>query len=196
MENALSRICFRKITGETTSLQEYIGNVLLVVNVASNCGLAQQYDGLRKLFSQYRERGFYVLGFPSNEFDAQEPGGNAEIQNFCRLNKIEFPMFEKIVVKGERQHPLYAFLTKVMPYAQRRPGSDLEKMLKERGLYPRSFGEILWNFEKFLIDRDGLAIDRFAPDIELDDSVLLQAIERELSRPKSMRSERLIMRQK
>lgn len=166
-----------KITGQPVQLGEYKGKVLLVVNVASKCGLTPQYKGLENIYETYHDKGFEVLGFPANEFGKQEPGTNSEIQDFCTTNfGVKFPMFEKIVVKGEGQHPLYSFLTSAMPDAQTKPNSEFAKY----GLKRDKPTDILWNFEKFLVNRKGEVIARFNPDITPDDPIITKAIEAEL----------------
>jgi glutathione peroxidase len=158
MTASLLDISVSRIDGTPASLADFRGQVLLVVNVASKCGLTPQYAGLEKLYARYRDRGFAVLGFPANEFGAQEPGSNSEIATFCQTRfGVQFPMFEKIVVKGAGIHPLYAELTKAAPS-----------------------GDIQWNFEKFLIGRDGTVMARFAPTVTPDDPALIAAIERAL----------------
>lgn len=165
------------------SLGDLKGKVLLVVNVASECGLTPQYEGLEKLYEKYREDGLEVLGFPANEFGAQEPGSNAEIQEFCQTKfGIKFPMFEKIKVKGEGQHPLYKFLTSQKPEARQKEGSAFEEKLKKHGIDRGAKEDILWNFEKFLINREGKVVDRFAPDIKPEDEMITKSIQEELAR--------------
>ena len=116
MATSLREIPLRTVDGEETSLARYAGKVLLVVNVASQCGLTPQYEGLMKLYERYRDRGLVVLGFPANDFGAQEPGSNEEILSFCRTRfSVDFPIFEKIAVTGEQQHPLYRELTAAHP---------------------------------------------------------------------------------
>jgi glutathione peroxidase len=155
--------------------------VVLVVNVASKCGLTPQYDGLEKLYEKYKDRGLMVVGFPANEFGSQEPGTNAEIQEFCRLNYgVQFPVFEKIVVKGENIHPLYQALTEAVPEARVKPGSSFAEKLKKAGTSNEKKSEIMWNFEKFLLDRKGQVVARFAPDVAPEDDLLVSAIEKEL----------------
>lgn len=167
-----------KIDGKNASLADYKGKVLLVVNVASKCGLTPQYDALEKIYEQYHAKGFEVLGFPANEFAGQEPGTNSEIQEFCRMNfGVKFPMFQKIVVKGAGQHPLYQYLTNTQPEAQKPQGSDFEQKLKDYGQVRENKKDILWNFEKFLIGRDGKIIARFSPDMVPDDTIIKKAIE-------------------
>ena len=145
------------ISGQDTSLAEFKGKTLLVVNVASACGLTPQYEGLQALHAQYAERGLVVLGFPCNQFGAQEPGSEEEIQHFCSSRfGVEFPMFSKIEVNGPERHPLYQFLI-----------GDGE--------------DISWNFEKFLIDDQGQTIARFSPRTAPDDPELVSAIEQSLS---------------
>ena len=168
------------VDGTATSLAAYKGQVLLIVNVASKCGLTPQYDGLEKLYEQYREKGFSVLGFPANNFAQQEPGTNQEIQEFCRTNfGVKFPIFEKISVKGPDQHPLYQYLTDAEPEIRLKPGSPFESKLKDPKTREQK-PDILWNFEKFLIDREGHVASRFAPDVKPDDEILVQAIEQQI----------------
>jgi len=183
MANELADFQVRKITGESATLGEYSGKVLLIVNVASKCGLTPQYEGLQRIYEKYAERGFVVAGFPANEFAAQEPGTNQEIQEFCtKKYGVTFPMFEKIIVKGEGQHPLYKFLTAKQPQAIKKPDSTLEKTLKEHGLLTGKPEDIMWNFEKFLVNRKGEVMARFAPDVTPEDPILIEAIESELAK--------------
>jgi glutathione peroxidase len=157
----LAEIPLKTIRGDDASLADYAGKVLLIVNVASKCGLTPQYEKLEKLYRDYRDQGLVVLGFPANEFAGQEPGTNAEIESFCTTNfGVDFPMFEKIVVKGADIHPLYAGLI-----AQ----SDTPD------------AEIQWNFEKFLVGRSGHVAARFSPRTEPDDPDLIAAIEATLA---------------
>ncbi len=117
----VSDFSVKQIDGVSKSLSDYKGKVLLIVNVASKCGLTPQYDGLEKMYEKYKDKGLVVMGFPANEFLGQEPGTNAEIQEFCRANfGVQFPMFEKVVVKGEGQHPLFKFLTETIPTATKK----------------------------------------------------------------------------
>jgi glutathione peroxidase len=172
----------RKIDGKDATLKDYKGDVLLVVNVASKCGLTPQYDALEKVYQTYRDKGFKVLGFPANNFAGQEPGTDAEIQDFCSASfNVDFPMFSKISVAGEDRHPLYKELISAHPDRVNKPESPLKKILDERGLSPKSETDVLWNFEKFLVSRDGSVVGRFAPDITPDDPALTKAIEKELS---------------
>ena len=150
------------IDGKSVSLSAFKGKVLLIVNVASKCGFTGQYAGLEKLYSTYTNRDFVVLGFPANDFLGQEPGTEAEIKNFCTLTYgVTFPMFAKISVKGKDIHPLYKFLTS-----------------KETN--PKFGGSISWNFNKFLIGRDGAIMGRFGSRTKPDDKELLAAVEQAL----------------
>lgn len=150
------------LTGEPASLAPFEGQAVLIVNVASKCGLTPQYEGLVKLQNTYHDRGFSVLGFPCNQFMGQEPGSAEEIQTFCATNYgVTFPMFEKIDVNGEDRHGIYEQLV---------PTLDAEGYQ----------GDIRWNFEKFLLGRDG-SIQRFAPQVTPEDPTIIAAIEASLS---------------
>jgi|HubBroStandDraft_1064217.scaffolds.fasta_scaffold02016_7 glutathione peroxidase len=180
----IENIPLKTIDGEDSSLAAFAGQVRLVVNVASRCGLTPQYSALEALHEKYADRGFAVLGFPANEFGAQEPGSNAEIQEFCTTNYgVRFPMFSKIVVKGAGQHPLYAALTSARPEARTLDGSDFRQKLIGYGIQVGEPKEILWNFEKFLIDRRGNVIERFSPEVPPDASIIGSAIEEALGAP-------------
>jgi glutathione peroxidase len=171
MSDSLYDIPVNRIDGAPASLGDFKGKVILVVNVASKCGLTPQYAGLEKLYEDFKDKGLVVTGFPANEFGAQEPGSNDEIADFCTTNfGVKFPMFEKIVVKGEGQHPLYASLTKAIPAAE--------------GVGDRAAadGSILWNFEKFLVAKDGHVSRRFSPRLAPEDPILIGAIEEELAK--------------
>ena len=149
----------KTLSGEPASLGDLAGNTLLVVNVASRCGLTPQYTGLERLHERFAGQGFSVVGFPCNQFGGQEPGSAAEIQQFCSTSYgVTFPMFEKIEVNGPGRHPLYAELTAV-------PDAAGEA------------GDIQWNFEKFLIAPDGTVLGRFRPMTEPEDPELVAAIE-------------------
>ena len=181
MSDNIDTIPVNLINGQATSLAAYRGKVLLVVNVASACGLTPQYEGLEKLYEDKQAEGLVVLGFPANEFGAQEPGSNEEIADFCSSKfSVQFPLFEKIVVKGPGQHPLYQQLVKQQPQAQEKPGSDFRAKLAGYGITQDKPDDVLWNFEKFLISKDGRVVGRFAPDTTPDDAILRDAIEREL----------------
>jgi len=176
---AIQDVPLKTISGEETSLADYAGQVLLVVNVASKCGLTPQYEGLEKLYEKYKDEGFAVLGFPANDFAGQEPGSDEEIATFCTTNfGASFPMFSKIGVVGPDKHPLYRELIAAVPAAQNE-GAMREK-LAGYGMTPNPAPEVLWNFEKFLIGRDGEPVARFAPDTAPDDDALVSAIEKEL----------------
>ncbi len=183
MSAALYDIPVRRIDGSNTSLGDYKGKVMLIVNVASKCGLTPQYADLEKTYEAYRDRGLVILGFPANEFASQEPGTNQEIQQFCQSKfGVEFPLFEKIVVKGDGQHPLYRQLIEECPKAQPKPDSALRKTLDSHGLGPKNDTDIMWNFEKFLVNRQGEVVARFAPDFNPQDAEVKNAIEAELSK--------------
>lgn len=167
----------KKIDGIAANLSSYKGKVLLVVNVASKCGLTPQYEALQELYQTYSEKGFEVLGFPANEFGAQEPGTNSEIYDFCSSKfGIKFPMFEKIIVKGDGQHPLYNFLINEKPEALTANGTSYEKNLEKYGVFRNQKNDILWNFEKFLINKKGEVIARFGPDVKPNDPLITNAI--------------------
>ena len=177
MTTTLQTIPLKTIDSNDASLGDYAGKVALVVNVASKCGLTPQYDGLEKLYTTYRDKGFVVLGFPANDFGAQEPGTLDEIATFCSATYgVDFPMFAKIAVTGPDKHPLYQALTAAAPAAQ-----DDKEVFRERlrsfGMTPNPDPEVLWNFEKFLIGRDGEVVGRFAPTTTPDDAGLVNAIE-------------------
>lgn len=174
------------LSGQPTSLADYKGKVLLVVNVASKCGLTPQYTALEQLYQQFKGRGFYVLGFPANDFAGQEPGTDQEIAKFCSTEyPVTFPMFSKISVLGDAQHPLYYELVAAQPSAITDPASGwrsgLENYAKANGYPPPTQPpDLLWNFEKFLVGRDGTVLARFAPDMTPDDARIKQAIEQAL----------------
>ena len=175
MTTALQDIPVTRIDGSPASLGDYAGKVLLVVNVASQCGLTPQYAGLEKLYEDKRAQGLEVLGFPANDFGAQEPGSDAEISEFCSLTyDVKFPMFSKISVLGADQHPLYAGLVAAQPAAV--GDGPFRERLKGYGIAAADPVDVLWNFEKFLVGRDGRVVARFAPDVTADDPRLVQAI--------------------
>lgn len=180
---AIQDIPLKTITGADASLADYAGKVLLVVNVASKCGLTPQYEGLEGLYEEYRDQGLEVLGFPANDFGAQEPGTESEIQDFCTTNfGVQFPMFSKIAVTGPETHPLYTKLIEAQPKAKGNPGSDMREKLKGYGMTPNPEPGVLWNFEKFLVGRDGKVAARFAPDVGPKDPLVLDAIKAELAK--------------
>ncbi|MBP0599251.1 glutathione peroxidase [Herbaspirillum sp. LeCh32-8] len=170
-----------RIDGSAAALSDYAGSVLLVVNVASKCGLTKQYEGLEKLYQEKHAEGLEVLGFPANNFKGQEPGSDAEISEFCSLTyDVHFPMFSKISVKGEDRHPLYAALTAAQPQAT--GDGPFRERLAGMGLVSGEPADVLWNFEKFLVDRKGQVVGRFAPDVTADDARLREAVETELAK--------------
>jgi glutathione peroxidase len=149
------------LDGKPTTLKDQKAKVMLVVNVASKCGLTPQYSGLEKLQQKYKAQGFTVVGFPCNDFGAQEPGTPGEIQEFCKSTyNVSFPLMQKVHVKGPEQHPLYSALT----------GSG--------ATFP---GDIKWNFGKFLVSADGKVLKRFEPGIKPEDTELVAAIEQALA---------------
>lgn len=153
----------KTITGQNKPLADYKGKALLIVNVASKCGLTPQYAGLEKLHEKYADKGLRVLGFPANEFGAQEPGTESEIAQFCTTNYgVKFDMFSKVKVKGPGIDPLFDFLTS--------PATD-----------PKFAGEIKWNFNKFLIGKDGTVLARFEPPVEPLSAEVTQAIEKAIA---------------
>jgi glutathione peroxidase len=184
MSDKLQEVVLRRIDGSETRLAEFRGDVLLVVNVASQCGLTPQYSGLQSLYERYRDQGFAVMGFPANQFGAQEPGTNDEIAQFCETKfSVSFPLFEKIVVKGEGRHPLYDELVAAQPQARQKADTQLEARLESKGLLgERLPDDILWNFEKFIVGRNGEVVARFAPDVAPDDPALIETIEAELAK--------------
>jgi glutathione peroxidase len=151
------------IDGEPTSLSSYKGKVILLVNVASRCGFTPQYSALESLYEKYKDQGFVILGFPANNFGAQEPGTNAEIKSFCTLKyNVTFPMFAKVSVKGADTTPLYQYLT--------------------QQANPSVTGDIKWNFTKFLVDRQGKVVARFESPVKPDSPEVVEAVEKLLNR--------------
>ena len=170
------------IDGTPASLGDYAGSVLLVVNVASKCGLTPQYEQLEALYEARHGDGLEILGFPANNFGAQEPGTEAEIAEFCSLTYgVKFPMFSKVSVAGEDQHPLYAALTSAVPQAEGDPEAFRER-LRGFGMTPNENPDVLWNFEKFLVAKDGTVVRRFAPTTSPDDPLITAAIDAELAK--------------
>ena len=179
MGHSVYDIPVKTIQGNDTTLNSYQGKVLLIVNTASKCGLTPQYEGLEKLYTEKKEQGLEILGFPANNFLAQEPGSDDEIQAFCSLNyQINFPLFSKISVAGEDKHPLYQALTQAI--LVRTGEGPWWKDLVDYGLTPNEPPEVLWNFEKFLVNKNGEVVARFAPDITADDARIVDAINAEL----------------
>ncbi len=152
------------LDGKPVDLAKYQGNVVLMVNVASQCGYTPQYEGLQALYTKYKDQGFVIAGFPANNFGGQEPGTNEEIGAFCRSKYgVTFPMFSKISVKGGDKAPLYQFLT-------------------DKSANPKTGGEIQWNFTKFLVSREGKVIQRFEPEVEPQSKELVSAVESTLKK--------------
>lgn len=170
------------LDGEKTTLAQYQGKVLLVVNVASKCGLTPQYEQLESLQKAWQDKDFSVLGFPCNQFLEQEPGSNEEIKTFCSTTYgVTFPLFDKTDVNGEQRHPLYRQLVAAQPEAERPAGSGFLERMESKGRAPKAPGDILWNFEKFLINKQGEVIARFSPDMTPDDPIILKRIEQALA---------------
>jgi glutathione peroxidase len=150
------------IDGKPLPLASFKGKVMLIVNVASKCGFTPQYEGLEAVYEKYKDQGFVIVGFPANNFMAQEPGTNEEIKTFCSTKyNVKFPLYAKISVKGEDKAPLYQFLT-------------------DAGANPKTGGEIKWNFTKFLVDRDGKVVARFESAVKPDSPEVIAAIEKAL----------------
>ncbi len=181
MTVSLYDIPLRQIDGSISRLSDYRGNVLLVVNVASKCGLTPQYTGLESLYQDKRAKGLQVLGFPANNFKGQEPGSDSEIANFCSTNyDVHFPLFSKISVLGEDQHPLYTLLTAAQPAAI--GDGPFRERLNAYGVNSENPADVLWNFETFLLSRKGEVVARFAPDVDADDPRLVSAVDAELAK--------------
>lgn len=181
LPDTLFDIPLKRADGQAATLNDYRGQVILVVNVASKCGLTVQYEALEKLYEDKRDRGFTVAAFPANDFKEQEPGSDAEIMAFCQSTyDVQFPVFAKISVKGEAKHPLYRKLTAAsVPTTGEGPMRD---KLKGHGIETGAVGDVLWNFEKFLIDRQGSIVARFAPDVTPDDPRLLAVLNEQLAK--------------
>lgn len=157
MNDSIYSFTFDDIDGNSTTLEQYKGSVLLIVNVASKCGYTPQYDGLQAIYDQYKDQGLVIVGFPANNFKDQEPGSNEEIKQFCQLEYgVEFPMASKVSVIGDDQDPLFSYLTSL-------PNPDFD-------------GDIKWNFEKFLINRDGKLVHRFRSSVKPESEELVSAI--------------------
>lgn len=164
--NSVLAFQVKDIDGQPVDLQKYKGEVLLIVNTASQCGYTPQYTGLEATYRKYKAQGFEVLAFPANEFGKQEPGTNADIKSFCSSKyNVSFPLFSKIVVKGEAIHPLYQFLT----------SAETD---------PKFAGPIPWNFSKFLVNRKGEVIARFEPKDKPESEKVTKEIEKALAEPK------------
>ena len=182
MANQIYDIPVKTIDGQETNLGEYKGKTLLIVNVASKCGLTPQYEGLEKLYENYRDKGFEILAFPSNDFKGQEPGSDEEIKDFCSTNyNVQFPMFSKVGILEDR-HPLYANLIESHPETNVNNGDGMEERLRNFGHTRVDPTDVLWNFEKFLVNKNGDIAARFAPDVTPDDERLTAKIEADLAR--------------
>jgi len=154
----------KDIDGNPVDLSKYKGKVILMVNTASKCGYTPQYQNLEKVYEAKKDKGFVILAFPANEFGKQEPGTDSQIKEFCSSTyNVSFPLFSKIVVKGDGQHPLYQYLT----------SGDTD---------PHFAGDIKWNFTKFLISRDGKIVARYEPKVKPDDQQVMDAIDAELAK--------------
>lgn len=177
MSNTVEKIEFKNAKGETKTLSDYNAKAFLIVNVASKCGLTPQYEGLQALYTEYKDQGLEILAFPANEFLGQEPGTNDEIQSFCSLTyNVTFPVNEKIIVKGEGQHPLYNSLTNIKKEAVKNEDGGFEKKLTDKGLITGEPQDIHWNFEKFLVNKKGEVVERFFPDITAENDVLISKL--------------------
>jgi glutathione peroxidase len=179
-ESLLNTIPFALPDGSQASLGDYLGKVVLLVNVASKCGLTPQYAALEKAYQAQQAAGLVVLGFPTGNFREQEFDTDAEIAQFCALNYgVSFPILSKISVAGDDQHALYGALTSALPAPV---GADaFRQMMQKHGLDLASEPDVLWNFEKFLVNRQGQVVGRFAPNIGVDDPVLADAISAQLA---------------
>jgi glutathione peroxidase len=181
----LTSIPLTTIQGAPATLSDYAGQVVLIVNVASKCGLTPQYTALEALYQRFKDRGFAVLGFPANDFAGQEPGTNEEIAAFCSLEyPVTFPLFSKIPVTGPEKHPLYAALIEALPeHVVAGPWREgLANFAAKHGFPgPNPLPELLWNFEKFLLGRHAEPLARFAPDMLPDDPRIVTAIESALA---------------
>ncbi len=178
MNASILDIPLQALDGSSTSLAPFKGQVILVVNVASKCGLTPQYAGLQGLYDRFHYRGLQVTGFPCNDFAGQEPGSEGEIRDFCETEyHVSFPLFAKLRINSEPRHPLYAALIAAQPQALPSGNTLLRDTLSKHQLLPKGDTDVMWNFEKFLIDRDGAVVARFAPDVAPDDVRLISAIE-------------------
>ena len=172
--NGIYDITVKDMDGSDVSLANYKGKVLLIVNVASKCGLTPQYEGLEALYQKYKDQGLEILAFPCNQFLEQEPGTNEEIQNFCSLNyNVTFPLFDKIDVNGEAESPLYTYLKKQAPFKGYPEGTEefatmLDEIHQKTGTGFDQGDAIRWNFGKFLVSKDGKTILRFEPMVTPD----------------------------
>ena len=163
MDQTVYQFTMKDISGQEVSLEQYKGKVVLIVNTASECGLTPQYEHLEGLWKEMQDKDFVILGFPANNFGGQEPGSDAQIASFCKQNYgVSFPMFSKISVKGSDQHPLYKFLT-------------------DKSLNGAVDAEMQWNFQKFLVDKNGQVVKVFAPTTTVMDDQVQDAIQAALN---------------
>lgn len=178
----MQNIDLKRIDGARDSLAAHKGKVLLIVNVASKCGLTPQYAGLEKLYEDKRSAGLEVLGFPANNFLGQEPGSDAEIADFCQSTyNVQFPMFSKISVAGGDKHPLYTALTAAKPASTGE--GPMRERLSSKNIPIHPAPDVLWNFEKFVVGRSGEVVARFSPDVSPDDPRLTAVLDAELAKP-------------
>ncbi len=183
MHNDILNTDVTTIDGVSTTLEPWRGNVLLIVNVASKCGLTPQYEHLENIHKAWRDQGFAVLGFPCNQFLGQEPGSEDEIKTFCSTTYgVTFPMFSKIDVNGDNRHPLYQKLIDAAPTAVAPEASGFYERMASKGRAPLYPDDILWNFEKFLVGRDGQVVQRFSPDMTPEDPIVMEAIKLALAK--------------
>ncbi len=183
MAEKFYEIPVKTIDGVETNLSEYKDKVLLIVNVASKCGLTPQYESLQKLYAAYQDKGFEVLGFPSNDFMGQEPLSETEIKEFCDTKfNVQFPLFSKIHINGDERHPLYENLIEAKPETDVKNGDDLLNGLIKYGHTHLDETDVLWNFEKFLVGKKGEVTARFAPDVTAEDARLIEKVEAELGK--------------
>lgn len=181
MNTSIYDIPLQALDGTPTSLASFKGQVILVVNVASKCGLTPQYAGLQALHDQFHQRGLQVAGFPCNDFAGQEPGSDGEIRDFCDTNyHISFSLFAKLRINSEPRHPLYVHLLAAQPQALASGDPALRDTLAKHQLLPKGEADVMWNFEKFLINREGQVVGRFSPDVAPNDARLISAIENAL----------------
>lgn len=175
MNTPLHSCALKKMDGTDTSLIAYTGKVLLIVNVASRCGLTPQYQALEQLYRERQNNGFAILGFPANDFREQEPGTDEDIAAFCQSKySVSFPLFSKISVTGADRHPLYSALTAAAPTAVGE--GPMRTKLESFGIKTSPAPEVVWNFEKFLLNRQGEVVARFAPDVEVTEPRFLTVL--------------------
>ncbi|MBQ0741998.1 MULTISPECIES: glutathione peroxidase [Halopseudomonas] len=175
MNTPLHSCALKKMDGTDTSLIAYTGKVLLIVNVASRCGLTPQYQALEQLYRERQNNGFAILAFPANDFREQEPGSDEDIAAFCQSKySVSFPLFSKISVTGADRHPLYSALTAAAPTAVGE--GPMRTKLESFGIKTSPAPEVVWNFEKFLLNRQGEVVARFAPDVEVTEPRFLTVL--------------------